>query len=307
LVRDEGYAMPYIKVVKTRAYFKRFQVKFKRRREGKTDYYARKRLTVQDKNKYNSPKYRLVVRKTNTDIICQIAYATIQHDKILSAAYSHELKRYGVKVGLTNYAAAYATGLLIARRVLTKLGHHMAENYVGQLKPEGKHFIVEEVEGERRPFYVLLDVGLARTTTGSKVFAAMKGAADGGLEIPHNKGMKQFPGFNAASKKFDSRVLRKYIFGGHVADYMKKLREEDPDAYKRQFGDYIKAGVAPEKLEAIWANAHAEIRKRPEHVPTKKPEKPVHKRYHQKKKNNEQRKNRIKQKLAHALKSAQIN
>jgi len=30
--------------------------------EGKTDYYARKRLITQDKTKYNSPKYRLVVR-----------------------------------------------------------------------------------------------------------------------------------------------------------------------------------------------------------------------------------------------------
>ena len=36
---------------------------------------------------------------------------------IVSAAYSHELPNYGIKVGLTNYAAAYATGLLVARRV----------------------------------------------------------------------------------------------------------------------------------------------------------------------------------------------
>ena len=35
----------------------------------------------------------------------------------MTAAYSHELPRYGVKVGLTNYAAAYCTGLLLARRV----------------------------------------------------------------------------------------------------------------------------------------------------------------------------------------------
>ena len=41
-------------------YFTSFvlQVKFRRRREGKTDYFARKRLVVQDKNKYNTPKYR---------------------------------------------------------------------------------------------------------------------------------------------------------------------------------------------------------------------------------------------------------
>jgi len=299
--------MPYIKVVKTKAYFKRFQVKFKRRREGKTDYYARKRLILQDKNKYNSPKYRLVVRKTNTDVICQIAFATIQCDQILAAAYSHELTNYGVKAGLKNYAAAYATGLLIARRVLAKLGHNMAETYAGQLKPDGKHFIVEEAEGaERRPFYVLLDVGLNRTTTGAKVFAAMKGAADGGLEIPHSKAMKQFPGFNSQSHKFDSRVLRKYIFGGHVSEYMKKLKEEDPDAYKRQFAEYVKAGVEPEKIEAMWTQAHAAIRKNPAHEPTKKPEAPVHKRYKQQKKNNKQRKDRIKQKLAALERAAQV-
>jgi hypothetical protein len=50
------------------------QVKFRRRREGKTDYYARKRLVCQDKNKYNTPKYRLIVRSSNTDFCCQVRY-----------------------------------------------------------------------------------------------------------------------------------------------------------------------------------------------------------------------------------------
>lgn len=40
--------------------------------EGKTDYFARKRLVTQDKNKYNTPKYRFVVRFTNKDITCQV-------------------------------------------------------------------------------------------------------------------------------------------------------------------------------------------------------------------------------------------
>ena len=106
-------------MVKNKAYYKRFQVKFRRRREGKTDYFARKRLVVQDKNKYNTPKYRMIVRTTNKDICCQIAYARIEGDRIVESAYSHELPHYGVKVGLTNYAAAYCTGLLLARRVCT--------------------------------------------------------------------------------------------------------------------------------------------------------------------------------------------
>jgi Ribosomal large subunit proteins 60S L5, and 50S L18 len=38
-------------------------------REGKTDYYARKKLITQAKNKYAAPKYRLVVRFTNTTVV----------------------------------------------------------------------------------------------------------------------------------------------------------------------------------------------------------------------------------------------
>jgi len=47
----------------------------------------------------------------------QVAYARIDGDVIMCAAHSHELPKYGLKVGLTNYAAAYCTGLLLARRV----------------------------------------------------------------------------------------------------------------------------------------------------------------------------------------------
>lgn len=77
-------------------------------REGKTDYYARKRLVTQAKNKYNSPKYRLVVRFTNKDIVAQIVYAKIQGDVVLTSAYAHELPEYGIKHGLTNWAAGMA-------------------------------------------------------------------------------------------------------------------------------------------------------------------------------------------------------
>ena len=114
--------MVYVKIERSSTYFSRYQVKYKRRRQGKTDYRARLRLTSQDKNKYNTPKYRLVVRFTNRDVICQIAYATMSGDVIVAAAYSHELPRYGLKAGLTNYAATYCTGLLLARRVLQKFG-----------------------------------------------------------------------------------------------------------------------------------------------------------------------------------------
>lgn len=121
--------MAFHKVVKTSAYYSRFQTKFKRRYQGKTDYKARKALIIQDKNKYNSPKYRLVVRRTNRRIICQIVHSTIKGDKIKCQSDSKELTRYGLKAGLTNYAAAYCTGLLLARRLLKDLG--LADAHVG--------------------------------------------------------------------------------------------------------------------------------------------------------------------------------
>lgn len=96
-----------MKIVKNKQYFKRYQVKFKRRREGKTDYYARKRLIFQDKNKYNTPKYRLIVRLSNRDITAQIAYARIEGDRVVCAAYSHELPKYGVKVCVVVFVRPY--------------------------------------------------------------------------------------------------------------------------------------------------------------------------------------------------------
>ena len=92
--------MGFIKIVKNKAYFKRFQVKFKRRRQCKTDYQARRRLIVQDKNKYQTPKYRFVVRVSNKDVTCQIFSSDMTHDICLAAAYSHELKRYGIELGM---------------------------------------------------------------------------------------------------------------------------------------------------------------------------------------------------------------
>merc|ERR1711963_1393081 len=166
--------MPFVKVVKSKAYFKRYQVKFRRRREGKTDYFARKRLVVQDKNKYNTPKYRMIVRCSNKDITCQIA----------------------------------------------------------------------------------------RTTTGAKIFGAMKGAADGGLDIPHSE--KRFPGYDKESSEFSADVHRAHIFGQHVADYMRNLMEEDEEAYKRQFSRFIKNGVTPDSVEDVYKKCHAAIRKNPE-------------------------------------------
>lgn len=290
--------MGFVKVIKNKAYFKRFQVKFKRRREGKTDYYARKRLITQDKNKYNTPKYRLVVRFTNKDVICQIAYARLEGDMILAAAYSHELPRYGVTVGLSNYAAAYCTGLLLARRLLTKLNLH--EIYTGNEEVNGDEYNVESVDGSPGAFRCFLDVGLARTTTGARIFGALKGAVDGGLDIPHS--MKRFPGYDSESKEFNADVHRKHIFGQHVADYMRQLVEEDEEAYKRQFSQYLKNGVDAEAIEGMYKKAHAAIRADPVAKPAAKRD-ITPKRYNRKKLSRQQRKDRVAQKQKAFLRS----
>jgi len=281
----------FVKVVKNKAYFKRFQVKFKRRREGKTDYYARRRLVVQDKNKYNTPKYRLIVRFTNKDITCQIAYAKIEGDVVVCAAYAHELPKYGIKVGLTNYAASYCTGLLLARRLLKKF--RLDQIYKGCESVSGEQYNVEDIEGKPRAFRAYLDVGLARTTTGARVFGAMKGAADGGIDIPHST--KRFPGYDNESKEFNAEVHRKHIFGQHVADYMKTLMEDDEEAYKRQFSQFTKLGITPDELESIYSKAHAGIRADPEYKPKDKKTYPSKKRWNARKITLAERKNKIQQ------------
>jgi len=283
--------MPFVKVIKNKSYFKRFQVKFRRRRDGVTDYHARKQLVVQDKNKYNTPKYRVVVRITNKDIITQVAYAKIEGDAIVCAAYSHELPRYGVKVGLTNYAAAYCTGYLLARRVLKQFG--LDQTYKGNENINGEYYEVEDGE-ERGAFRAHLDIGLARTSTGARVFAILKGCADGGINIPHSE--KRFPGYDTESKELNAEVHRKHIFGQHVAEYMRKLMDEDEEAYKKQFSRFIKLGITPDELEDIYKKAHAAIRANPDLVKKEKmqtDQKP--KRWNKKKLTLADRKNKIAQ------------
>nr|BAN40971.1 60S ribosomal protein L5, putative [Entamoeba invadens] len=247
--------MGYLKVVKNRAYFKKYQTKMRRRREGKTGYYARRKMIFQDKDKYRTPKYRLIVRITNKNVIAQVAHSEIVGDKIICAAYSYELAKYGITLGLTNYAACYATGLLMARRLLQKLNLDKTFVGVSDAKKIGEDFTQEEVK-ERRPFKCILDVGLARTTTGARIFAVMKGMCDGGVYVPHSP--SRFVGAGENDKALRGRIL-----GAHVASYMKHLSEENADLYKKQFGRFIKAGISPDSLEKMYLEAHKKIRENP--------------------------------------------
>lgn len=251
--------MAFEKTEKSSAYHSRFQTPFRRRQEGKTDYYQRKRLITQHKAKYNTPKYRLVVRFTNKDIIAQIVSSQITGDIVLTAAYAHELPRYGIKHGLTNWSAAYALGLLVARRALQKLG--LDETYTGVEEVEGEFELTEAVEDAPRPFKVFLDIGLQRTTTGARIFGVLKGASDGGLYVPHSP--NRFPGWDIESEELDAELLRKYIFGGHVAEYIEELMDDDEEKYRTLFKSYIDDEIEAEDIEDLYTEAHAAIRADP--------------------------------------------
>merc|ERR1712020_495431 len=224
--------------------------------------------------------------------------AHLKGDQEVCAAYAHELPRYGVKVGLTNYAAAYCTGLLLARRLLKSL--KLDEIYAGNDDINGDEYYVESQDGQPGAFRCYLDVGLARTTTGARVFGALKGAADGGLDIPHS--VKRFPGYDNDAGEFNAEVHRDHIFGKHVADYMKMLKDDDDDAYKRQFSRFIKNGITAEGLEEVYKKALAAIREDPSHTKKESVREGKVKRWNRAKISRQQRQARVKQIKEHHLK-----
>jgi large subunit ribosomal protein L5e len=264
----------FVKILKNKAYFKRFQTKFRRRQEGKTDFRARKRLCAQSKDKYNSPRYRLVVRYSNKYVQCQIVYAEMNGDKVVCSAHSSELRNYGISFGLKNFSASYATGLLLARRALARYG--MDEMYEGNevdgkvrtVRYGNRTLYVEDVDwdSERRPLRCNLDVGIVSTTLGARVFAAMKGASDGGIDVPHS--IKCLIGYDAKSKKHNAGEFTQRVLGEHVMLYMTDLRDHEDaevkEKYTKLFSQYIAAGVQPEDLEDIYRKAHKLIRESPE-------------------------------------------
>jgi len=186
----------------------------------------------------------------------------------LCQASSTELPRYGLKVGLKNYAAAYCTGLLVARRLLEKVG--LGDTYEGNTEVDGevvkteydgKTYFVEEVDDDKKPFRALLDVGCRPTTTGCRIFGALKGAADGGLDVPHSE--KRFPGYDRDAKEYDADMHRERIFGGHVGEYMEYLEEEDNQKYQECFAAYIANDVEADGLEELYEEVHEAIRADP--------------------------------------------
>jgi large subunit ribosomal protein L18 len=128
----------------------RYFVPFRRRKEGKTDYYKRAKLVVSDRP-------RMVVRKTNRHIIIQLVEAEMEGDRTLITASSQELTRFGFTGSTASTPSAYLTGMLFAVKALN-------------------------ADYQR----AVLDIGLHRATPGGRVFAALKGAVTAGLDVPHS-------------------------------------------------------------------------------------------------------------------------
>jgi large subunit ribosomal protein L18 len=174
----------------------RYRLPFRRRREGKTDYRKRKALIL-------SGLPRLVVRPTLKNIYVQVVETREEGDRTVASACSKELVKFNWRGGTGNVPAAYLTGLLAGKRAMGK--------------------------GISR---AVLDIGPRRATAGSRAFAALKGALDAGLEIPH--GEEILPQ--------ESRIR-----GEHIASYAKQLLESK-GGYCGLFSIYLKSGLEPERL-----------------------------------------------------------
>ena len=134
---------------------KSYSVKFRRRRSGKTNY--KKRLAFM-----KSEKSRLVVRRSNKYLTVQIINYDEVGDKILAQFNSISLKKRGWKHSCTNVPAAYLSGLEIAK-----------------------------LANKAKIKDAIFDMGSYTPTKGCRIYAVLKGAVDGGLNIPHSE--KAFP------------------------------------------------------------------------------------------------------------------
>ena len=131
----------------------RYRVQYRRRREKKTDYVARRTLAT-------AKHPRLVVRFSNQNILVQVIKSEIEGDYVLSYASSHNLYDLGWLGSKKNAPAAYLIGLIAGKKALA-IGIDAAN----------------------------LDIGLSRATKGSNIFAVVKGAIDAGLNIPSDSDM----------------------------------------------------------------------------------------------------------------------
>jgi large subunit ribosomal protein L18 len=176
------------------AHGSKYKVAFRRRREGKTNYATRMKLVDVD-------KARLVVRVSNANVIVQVINVAKDGDATVASAHSKELNKLGWKAGNKNTSAVYLTAYLC-----------------------GKKAVAAGVD------YAVADIGLKSPIKGAKVFAAVKGAADAGLNVPYGESI--IPSEDR-------------INGEHIAEYAESL---DEDELKAKFSQYFAKGLNPADL-----------------------------------------------------------
>jgi len=161
----------------------RYKVPFRRRREGRTNYHVRYRLIL-------SKKPRVVVRKSNASTTLQLVVAEQLGDKTLLTVNSKELEDFGYTLSKSNLPAAYLTGLLFGKKMLA-LGN---------------------VEG-------IADIGLHASTRGNRIYAAIKGVVDAGVNVPHS------PEIFPEDERIRGEHIKKYT-GTDIVAQFEQAREK---------------------------------------------------------------------------------
>jgi len=127
---------------------------FRRRKAGLTDYRRRLKLL-------RGRKPRAVVRISNTRTTCQLVSWAADGDLVsVTMTGSDLVKKYGWPndQSLKSVPASYLVGFAMGKAAVAS-GSSEA----------------------------VLDIGLAASTRGGRVYAALKGMVDAGLEIPHSE------------------------------------------------------------------------------------------------------------------------
>lgn len=205
--------------------------------------------------KPNYNKTRLVVRISNSKVTCQMVKAYHEGDKTLACANSNELRNYNINYGLKNFSACYLTGLLIGSRVMRQAKLHRI--YRGNTEDIGFAHLELNLQGQPATYKAILDIGLKPSTTGSKVYAILKGVTDAGVHVPHST--KKFFSYNKDKKSHDTAKLRNRILGTELAEYAAKIKAEKKS---HQFKDWpANKDVHP----ALVQQAINAIKKQPNH------------------------------------------
>ncbi|MEM3791188.1 MAG: 50S ribosomal protein L18 [Candidatus Micrarchaeaceae archaeon] len=181
-------------------------LKFKRRREFKTNY--RKRVKI-----VKGMMKRIVVRRTNRQIIAQVVQYKGNGDLILSQLNSKALNSLGWP-SRPNRPTAYLLGTLLAKKIKEK-----------------------SISG---PF--ILDIGLNTPSKNSIPFVLGKALKDEGIDIRMNM-------------EVDEELAK----GKKIEEYAKKLKESEPEKYKRLFSKYIEEGKEPVFLSQLFEEVRKKI------------------------------------------------